>query len=366
MNQKKIVLIFAILSLLIIGILPIANYIKNPKNTTIENMFNTDIFESYRNYFFFKILNRSLINYNVIVGQDDFLFLGNKHNYVISKTQNIYPNNPKGIENWVNNLARLQQWYEDKGIKFIMAIVPNKHTIYSDKLPDWVSIKKQNVTDEIIKLSNSKSLNLLDLRKSLLASKQTSNELLYLKTDSHWNALGASIGYSEIINYLNDRYQQKYQVPEYTFVLRNTGGKGLSRLLKSSDLIPSDFERQVLYRFNVNQEICQGGIEKETNELEACQMSNSTAFNIHKGSQYSINQHALNSDSVLFLCDSFSMQNSRLFNATFNTIWKFHYNLFLGDDLSNFVEKQQPQIVIYQIVERSLYNNYFINKKLND
>ncbi|MBL4661380.1 MAG: hypothetical protein JKY19_13570 [Alcanivoracaceae bacterium] len=366
MHQKKPVLIFATLSLLMIGLLPIANYIKDSENINIENMFNTDILESYRNYFFFKILNRSLVNNNVIVGQDDFLFLGNKHNYIISKTQNIYPNNPKGIEKWVNNLAHLQQWYEDKGIKFIMAIVPNKHTLYSDKLPGWVSRKKQNVTDEIVKLSNRKNLNLLDLRKILLANKQTSNELLYFKTDSHWNALGASIGYREIINYLNKRYQQKYQIPEYTFVMRNSGGKGLSRLLKTNDLIPSDLERQVSYRFKVNYEICQGNIDKETSEPKSCQISNNTAFNIHKGSQYSINQHALNSDSVLFLCDSFSMQNSRLFNATFNTIWEFHYNLLLGGNLSSFVDKQQPRIVIYQVVERSLYNNYFINEKLNN
>lgn len=364
MNHKKHVLIFTFLSLLIIGILPIANYIKNPDNINLKNMFNIDIIESYRNYFFYKVLDRSMINNKVIAGKGDFLFLGNKHNYIISKTQNIYPNKQKGIEKWVENLNHLQQWYEEKGIKFIMAIVPNKHTVYSDKLPNWVNKGGYNITDNLVKLARGKNLNLLDLRGVLLEKKMESNELLYYKTDSHWNGFGAAIAHGEIIDYLNSKYQQKYNIPEYTFVLRNTRGKGLSTLLKTYDLTADDLEQQTSYRFKVDHEICHGNIDKETNKLKSCHMGNNTAFNIHRGPQYSINHQALNNDVVLFLCDSFSMQNSRLFNATFKTIWKFHYNLLLAEDLSNFVNKQHPKIVIYQIVERSLYNNYFINNKL--
>lgn len=52
--------------------------------------------------------------------------------------------------------------------------------------------------------------------------------------------------------------------------------------------------------------------------------------------------------------------NSQLYNATFKTIWKWHFNQLNGNKLSNFVNKYKPDFVIYQIAERDLYNQNII------
>ncbi len=138
MNSKKKIYIFVIISFVLVAVLPTLNYINNPKELTQEKMFNTDIFESYRNYLAYKLFSKSYDNHSVVVGKKDFLYLGNKNNYLVSKTQNIYPKHPKSINNWVDNLYSLQKYYESQGIKFILAVVPNKHSVYSEFLPNWI------------------------------------------------------------------------------------------------------------------------------------------------------------------------------------------------------------------------------------
>jgi hypothetical protein len=55
------------------------------------------------------------------------------------------------------------------------------------------------------------------------------------------------------------------------------------------------------------------------------------------------------------------MQNSNLYNKTFATIWKHKYNDLKGEKLKAFINKHKPDIVIYQVVERSLFNNSYID-----
>ena len=76
--------------------------------------------------------------------------------------------------------------------------------------------------------------------------------------------------------------------------------------------------------------------------------------------QYIINKNIKDNKKLLLLCDSFGTATSELYNLTFNTIWKWHYGQINGEKLSNFVEENKPDLVIYQIVERALYNDSIV------
>lgn len=362
MDYKKNIIIFCVVSTLFISILPVINFINKRHPVISQELFNTDVLESYVNYFFFKTLNRSTNNDEVIVGTNDYLFLGDMHARVVSKTLNIYPHNNFAINKWSHNLAQLQKWYEDQNIKFVMAVVPNKHSIYPEYLPNWIKYTDNNITDKLVKSSLNNKLNILDLRKPLLKNKKNSTQQLYYKADSHWNSFGASIGYEAILDFLNERYGQQYHhKTEYQFQNKYIGGQGLSRLLKINEMLPKDFELTSYLKIMNEQKICHGKIDSETKHIKNCKVIINKAFDIHKGPHYTINDNPLNDESVLFLTDSFSLQNARLFNLSFQKIWKWHYNKLLADNLKEFVKKQKPSIVIYQIVERALYKNKFIN-----
>ncbi len=190
---------------------------------------------------------------------------------------------------------------------------------------------------------------------------KSDEELIYSITDSHWNSKGAAIGFDKTIDVLNEKYQLDFKSPNYELKKKGFGGMGLSRLLKMKDLIAEDFETVYFPRLDNLGDKSQGDININSLELQDCKQGAKGFFDIHKGPKYIINPFAVNSQKLLLLCDSFSMQNAKLFDASFKTIWKFHYNKITDYKLKLFIKQNQPDVVIYQVVERSLYNNKFIS-----
>ena len=88
--NKKSVFVFLVVSVVCIGLLPSLNYFKNPDKTKAEDLFKTDILESYINYVLFKFFHKSTNPENVIVGKNGDLFLGNNHNKLLYKTIGVY------------------------------------------------------------------------------------------------------------------------------------------------------------------------------------------------------------------------------------------------------------------------------------
>ncbi len=362
-THKKSLLLFVLTAVTCIGLVPVTNYIKSPATFDRDKAFNTDWLESYVNFFVLKAFSRST-NTDVIAGKAGFFFLGNKHNKVIYKTLDVYPYSASQINMWGESLLDLQQWYESKGIQFIFVIAPNKHSIYGEYLPDWIPVPDHNLTDQLTEVAKNNNINLLDLRSKLLESKKTNEELLYWKSDSHWNQLGASIGFQATIDQLNVYYNQLLMAPEFSQLTKPIGAQGgHARFLKIQNLLPHGYETDVYVTIEDEHAVCVGNIIRETGELKTCEMKSRPYLDIHKGPVYTLNSHALNQQKVLFLADSFSMQNSNLYNATFSTIWKDKYNHLVGQKLDHFVNHHRPDIVIYQVVERSIFNNLFIKIK---
>ena len=313
----------------------------------------------------YKWFGKSTNPQNVIVGKQGHLFLGNMHNKLVYKTLDVYPYSALQIKNWSKNLLDLQQWFENKGMGFVLVLAPNKHSIYAEKLPQWVKPAEINITDKLVSASKNINAHIIDLRETLLQEKSKQSELLYWKTDSHWNELGASIGFQATLDGFNSYHRKNIISPKYKFVTKTTkfiGGH--ARFLKIQHLLPNDFET-FLYRVIDNEnEVCVGKIDINTFKELPCKMKLRPYLDIHQGPVYTVNDTALNPESVLLLSDSFLMQNSTLFDQTFSKTWKHKYNHLKGEDLQRFIDIHQPDLVIYQVVERSLFNNHFIN--IND
>jgi len=365
MKQKKLVIYFISLVTITISLPPIFNiffiFTANKINTEHLNqkyLFSTDNIESNLNYYFYHTFAISFNTKQVIIGKDNFLFLGNNYEKVLDKTQGNYPYTLNDIEQWTQKLHNLQNWYESKNIKFVIVIAPNKHSIYNDKLPVKITYKKgETITDDIVRLASSKNVNILDLRNTLRKSKEKHENILYLKTDTHWNGLGASIAYEETIKYLNHRYNGNYKTPEYFYKDVDDGGKDLANFLKITSILPKNHETSIWFDFDKKYDICLGNINKATHDLESCKSVENPRFSINAQPQYTVNNQALNNENALILCDSFCLHNSQLYNTSFKNIWKFHYGHINGVKLSSFVNKNKPNIVIYQVVERGLYNH---------
>ncbi len=105
--------------------------------------------------------------------------------------------------------AARNDWLKRKGIRYLLFFAPNKHTIYSEYMPDYI-VREGNISsmDQLYDvLSRYTSIEFVDLRDILLNGKEEAHlywkdkkeqAALYYKTDSHWNAAGADLVQYEI------------------------------------------------------------------------------------------------------------------------------------------------------------------------
>lgn len=361
MQQKKQIKYFIIVSVILISLLPTYNFYQYAKQYNYSKLFNIDTIEKYINYTVYRVLNRSMVQNSVVVGKDNFLFLGNGYANIVHKTNGTYKPSQKEIDSWTDKLKTLQSWYNNRGIKFVIVIAPNKHTIYKDKLPYWMQYDGKTITDDIVEYANKKNINILDLRTSLMNKKKNDDSLLYFKSDTHWNLLGASYGYSATMDYINKIYDVNLTKPTYTISDNMRSGGDLANFLKIGSILSKDYENG--YKFNIenNLEVCHGNINRNNGHLERCENKKNLVMGIGSKPQYMINNNINENKKLLFLCDSFGSAPSELYNLSFNTIYKWYYGHINSQKLSDFVIQNEPDFVIYQIVERDLYNNGIVS-----
>ena len=100
-----------------------------------------------------------------------------------------------------DELLRRAAFLSSRGIAFIVVVVPEKYTMYPEFLPDWAARRSEHAPLDRMaaELARYPQLRFIDLRDALRDAKQRDPDRLYYKTDSHWNYLGASVGYAQIM-----------------------------------------------------------------------------------------------------------------------------------------------------------------------
>lgn len=103
------------------------------------------------------------------------------------------------VDNTVAELARRRDWLAARGIGYVVAVVPEKYTIYPEHLPAWVARMPGPTPYDRVRAAIERDgrVTLVDLRPALRAAK--ARERVYYQTDSHWNYNGAVVGYDEIM-----------------------------------------------------------------------------------------------------------------------------------------------------------------------
>jgi hypothetical protein len=109
---------------------------------------------------------------------------------------------PDQLQDWKTLLEQYRDWFAQRGIKFLFVVAPDKQSIYPEYLPSWMNkVSSETKLDQFFAYMKMHStVDVLDLRQTLLENR--SMEPLYLKTDSHWNQLGAFFAYQRLVNEL--------------------------------------------------------------------------------------------------------------------------------------------------------------------
>jgi alginate O-acetyltransferase complex protein AlgJ len=99
-------------------------------------------------------------------------------------------------------IAALEQYLKSQGATLLIVVVPNKASIYPDKLPEQIrSLPTQTRLDTLISYLETNNIWVMaDLRPELRAARQ--HQDVYYRTNTHWNGYGAFVAYTTIINIL--------------------------------------------------------------------------------------------------------------------------------------------------------------------
>lgn len=156
-------------------------------------------------------LHSTVMNQSVVVGRDDWLFLAqeNKDLNVVEDFRATRLFTPEELKRWVDEYVGRRDWLAAQGIRYLVLVAPNKHTIYPEYLlPAYNRVHDFNRTDQLIQALDKAGVDVLDLRPVLLAAKAASRgqAKLYYHTDAHWTPLGAHAGFAAVLGRLKQLF----------------------------------------------------------------------------------------------------------------------------------------------------------------
>jgi len=303
------------------GILP---YI-NEYNTWYKSNFSgRSVMFSFASNLIYKIFNSSIKEDRVVVGKEGFFFLGNKSGSVIDESLGIKIFNDNHLSQIEREVHERSKYCDSLGIVYILAIAPNKHTTYKDKLP-YNTISNYNRIDQILNKLTPR-YNVINLGKDFEDYKK--DQLLYYKTNSHWNKIGGYYGYEALMEYMiGIGYKDlKLSKSDFNWTYET---KDLGDLTKMIDL--SIKESRVLPQ-----------VKK--------QQGTQTISNSNKGKRVKVFKNNNKKYNTLILRDSYTSSMVDYLKHTFNRITLVWNHEFNKED----IEKLKPNIVIQIIVERNL------------
>ena len=131
----------------------------------------------------------------VIVGRDGFLFF----TAAAGDYCGVSPMSEADVSLAADRFSALSELVSSSGGRLILAVAPNKNTVYPEKMPARYprAVSPSNM-DRLYEALDARGVLYADLRPAL----RTEGRLTYHLRDTHWNGLGASIAFETIMDAL--------------------------------------------------------------------------------------------------------------------------------------------------------------------
>lgn len=119
----------------------------------------------------------------------------------------------RSLFNLAHTMGMTQRALEQKGVRFVFAVAPNKNSLYGEHMPYYDSLKvtDENNLERLKGYLEEEGVNYADL----YALFQEKEETLYHIRDSHWNNQGAAMAADELLT-LAGKEHVSYEGASYT------------------------------------------------------------------------------------------------------------------------------------------------------
>jgi alginate O-acetyltransferase complex protein AlgJ len=276
----------------------------------------------------------------VLAGRDGWLF--DNRNDLIEDYLGLRPFARGEPARWRREFEARQAWLAQRGIRYLVVLVPSSYAIYPEYLPANAQRRVGPARiDQLLACMRGSPVPILDLRPALLRAKRYGR--LYHRTDAHWNQLGAYFGYVEIMRCLQQWFPEMRPVPlsEFDITSARASGGFLARMLGLADILPETDIRLVPLRPLAAKTVETASVPFRDGNIEILprtlwvtecrqgQVPRMVAFRDSYGDRL-----------VPYLSEHFG-------RAYYGWTWTFAFN-------SELVEKERPQVVIQEQLESVL------------
>ena len=177
----------------------------------------------------------------VLIGKDGWLFIASfpipESDSVIRQYRGVRLFSQAELEKWKTALERRRDRLARRGIRYVLVLAPHKHSIHPEFLPDTVTrVRDLTPADQLVAFLGRRSdVPVLDLRPALRQARQQGElfRQLYWRTDTHWNGVGVYVAYREIIGRLSQWFPRLRPLPLSSFRVKTDerAGGDLARMV---------------------------------------------------------------------------------------------------------------------------------------
>lgn len=294
---------------------------------------------------------------NAIIGKEEWLYLGDRHEKNITvRRRGVGDKDAEIIRKITLATSERSLWLKKKGVKdFRILICPDKNTVYPEFLPAWANPHGVNATDDL--LAKAEKNIYIDSRQVLFAAKNRYSEPLFYKADTHWNALGAWLGFQELVGKLGEsdaalRWPSVKKIRSRK--ITNAGGDlanflRLANTLQDTELVlEMDGSRGPMKTmqsdFLTGTPVASNGLVLQEAPMRPLLVKSA---------------HALNDRRVLWLRDSFGNAMTPYMAETFTETLQLHYDEAHPELFARLVDQYKPDYVLITVVERRARVKWF-------
>jgi len=143
---------------------------------------------------------------SVLVGKHGWMYFLEQDGLNVIRNRSVLTE--EELASWAHSLQERQTWLNNRRIKFLFVIAPYKSSVYPEFVPaEFTQLHRESRADQLVAyLRRNTKVSVLDLRRDLIAAKPLAE--VYFKTDTHWNRLGAFVGYRSIVAKLQEWFPQ--------------------------------------------------------------------------------------------------------------------------------------------------------------
>lgn len=282
-------------------------------------------------------LFRHSTNADVVLGRDGWLFYAGDRTFEQLRGTDVFT--PEQLDRWIDRMDARRAWLAERGIPFLIVVVPDKERVYHDFLPP-----RLGTPAAVTRLSQIRSrlaqrgsaLDLLDLSDAMATAR--TQVQAYAKRDTHWSGAGAFLGYLEIMRRLQKRLPkleplraEQVHTVAFTYPARELD---LMRMLGLGWA-----GRSETLDYPLPLDSLGWTTQREDSSVDGAARTRLTSTRA-------------GAPSVVWFHDSFSNTLAVYLNATFSTaILQEHQSSRFDKAL---IEQARPDAVVYEIVERFL------------